>query len=70
MKKNGLKLINEIGMDFIPFKYNQLGKNTDQTLNRLYFQLGTYISEFGEYLLAPTDWGTERSWHRLMIFQK
>lgn len=70
LKENGAHLILDKGMDFLPLKYNALDYNTGNSLTKFYFWLRTIISEPVEYIVAPTNWGTIRSWHRLMVFEK
>ncbi|MEN4007510.1 MAG: class I SAM-dependent methyltransferase [Methanobacteriaceae archaeon] len=70
LEKSGGALALEKGMDFLNFKYRLLGWDKKGSIKRAVFCLATLLSEPVDRILAPSSWGTIRSWHRLMVFQK
>ncbi len=66
----GARLVLEKGVDLLPFKYNMMHTAREGRLERVLFSGAVRLGDALDPPLARTRWGTRRSWHRLMVFEK
>ncbi|HEY5526989.1 MAG TPA: methyltransferase domain-containing protein [Candidatus Anoxymicrobiaceae bacterium] len=67
---DGAQLVLEKGMDLLPFKYNTMHMAREGWAKKAIFSGAVHLGGALDPPLARTRWGTKRSWHRLMVFQK
>jgi len=66
----GAELVLEKGMDLLPFKYNTMQMAHEGWPKSMIFSGAVHLGGALDPPLARTRWGTKRSWHRLMVFER
>jgi len=66
----GAELVIEKGMDLLPFKYETMHMAREGWPKKAIFNGAVHLGGALDPPLARTRWGTKRSWHRLMVFEK